>query len=250
MSDHNSAPAGWYPDPSDAQRVPYWDGGNWSGPSRPTFPSTAPSDSLESPASTPAQRLWWQTWFAMVPGLLLGLPLGLLVCGDAAGLTVVKTAVTEGTVLLLGVGLLTPDAASPATVRPGSTSSTIPAGMPSDTTSASHLHRWPAFRLLRDLLGPKRSGSCRPMATEATERAALRRRWEKAANWPDGCRRDLPGRVRHPSPRPGPADLAARFVSSVRRKWCAPDGRAVTAPVSLDHECTVTGTQLGVSHGR
>ena len=33
---------------------------------------------LESPASTGTPRRWWQSWFAIVPGLLLCLPVGLV----------------------------------------------------------------------------------------------------------------------------------------------------------------------------
>jgi hypothetical protein len=31
MNGQNSTRAGWYPDPSDSQRMRYWDGNNWSG---------------------------------------------------------------------------------------------------------------------------------------------------------------------------------------------------------------------------
>ena len=131
MSGQNSTPAGWYPDPSDSQRVRYWDGGNWSGPSRPAFPSTATPGVLESSASTLAPRPWWQTWFAIVPGLLLCLPLGLVGLWRRQGTSrMAKTMVTAGTVLLLGIGLLAPD-------DPGATSSTITAGTTSETPTAS-----------------------------------------------------------------------------------------------------------------
>jgi hypothetical protein len=69
-------------------------------------------------------------WFAIVPGLLLCLPLGLVGLWRRQGTsTVAKTEVTAGTVLLLGIGLVPDD--------PGATSSTIPAGTPSDAPSAS-----------------------------------------------------------------------------------------------------------------
>jgi hypothetical protein len=131
MSGQDGIPAGWYPDPSDSQRVRYWDGGNWSGPSRPASPSAATSGFFESPASAQAARPWWQTWFAIVPGLLLCLPVGLVGLWRRQGTsTVVKTVVTAGTVLLLGIAFLSPD-------DPTSTSSTTPAGIPSDTPSAT-----------------------------------------------------------------------------------------------------------------
>lgn len=160
MSGPSGIPAGWYPDPSDSQRVRYWDGGNWSGPSRSASPSAATTGVLESSASTQAPRPWWQTWFAIVPGLLLCLPLGLVGLWRRRGTpTVAKTMVTAGTVLLLGVGLLAPG-------DPGSTSAAIPAEPPA--TLHLHLplhhlhprlhhlhprlHRWPRFRLLRGLV--------------------------------------------------------------------------------------------------
>jgi hypothetical protein len=97
MSGQNGTPAGWYPDPSDSQRVRYWDGSNWSGPSRSASPSTATSGFLESSASTRAPRPWWQTWFAIVPGLLLCLPLGLVGLWRRQGTsTVAKTVVRPG----------------------------------------------------------------------------------------------------------------------------------------------------------
>jgi resuscitation-promoting factor RpfB len=130
MSDQNSTPAGWYPDPSDPQRVRYWDGGNWSGSSRPAFPS-ATAGVLESSASSPAPRPWWQTWFAIVPGLLLCLPLGLVGLWRRQGTSrVAKTVVTAGTVLLLSIGFLAPD-------DPVPTTSDIPTATPSDPPSAS-----------------------------------------------------------------------------------------------------------------
>ena len=130
MSGQDSTPAGWYPDPSDPQRVRYWDGGNWSGDSRPAFPNPATSGPFGSSA-TRAPRPWWQTWLAIVPGLLLCLPLGLIGLWRRQGTsTTVKTAVTVGTVLLLGIALLAPG-------EPDSTPSAVPAETPSDTPSAT-----------------------------------------------------------------------------------------------------------------
>jgi hypothetical protein len=84
MSGQNGIPAGWYPDPSDSQRVRYWDSVNWSCLSHPASPRAATSGFPESSASTRVARPWWQTWLAIVQGLLLCLPLGLLAaCGDA-----------------------------------------------------------------------------------------------------------------------------------------------------------------------
>jgi resuscitation-promoting factor RpfB len=131
MSGQNGIPAGWYLDPSDSQRVRYWDGVNWSGRSRPASPSAATSGVHESAASTRPPRPWWQTWFAIVPGLLLCLPLGLVGLWRRQGTSrVAKTVVSAGTALLLGIALLVPD-------EPGATPSTVTAGTPSETPSAS-----------------------------------------------------------------------------------------------------------------
>jgi hypothetical protein len=130
MSPQSNTPAGWYPDPSDSQRVRYWDGGNWSGRSRPASSSAAISDSLESSASTQGPRPWWQTWFAIIPGLLLCLPLGLVGLWRRHGTsTVMKTVVTAGTVLLLAIAAVMPDDSA--------STSTIPVALPSDTPSPS-----------------------------------------------------------------------------------------------------------------
>jgi hypothetical protein len=131
MGSQNSTPAGWYPDPSDSQRARYWDGSNWSGDARPAAPSAGTPGSLDSSASTRTRRPWWQTWLAIVPGLLLCLPLGLVGLWLRQGTsTVAKAVVTAGTVLLLGIGILAPG-------DPGPTTSTIPAATHSDTPSAS-----------------------------------------------------------------------------------------------------------------
>jgi resuscitation-promoting factor RpfB len=131
MSGRNSAPAGWYPDPSDSQRVRYWDGRSWSGHFRPASVSAATSGPPESSAFTRAPRPWWQTWLAVVAGLLLCLPLGLIGLWRRQGTsTVVKTAVTAGTVLLLGIGPL-------ASGDPGATPSPIGAETLSDTPIAT-----------------------------------------------------------------------------------------------------------------
>ena len=131
MSDQNSTPAGWYTDPSDPQRVRYWDGGNWSSPSCSVSPSAATAGVPGASASTQTPRPWWQTWFAIVSALLLCLPLGLVGLWLRQGTSrVAKTAVTAGTVLLLSIGFLAPD-------DPVPTTSAIPTATPSDTPSAS-----------------------------------------------------------------------------------------------------------------
>ena len=145
MSGQNGTPAGWYPDPSDFQRLRYWDGANWPGLSRLASPSAANAGSVESAASPPDPRPWWQTWFAIVPGLLLCLPLGLISLWLRKGTpTLVKTGATAGTVLLLGIAFLAPADSVPttstipaATPSPVPTTSTTPAATPSHAPSPS-----------------------------------------------------------------------------------------------------------------
>src|SRR6187455_887385 len=103
MSGRNSSPPGWYADPFDRERMRYWDGTTW-GPYRSAAPSADAPASVQSSASTRVLRPWWQTWFAIVPGLLLCLPVGLVGLWLRKGTpTLVKAGVTAGTVLLLGV---------------------------------------------------------------------------------------------------------------------------------------------------
>ena len=130
MSSPNSTPAGWFPDPRDSQRLIYWDGRNWTGHSHPAFPSAPALGPRGTSAPPLATRPWWQTWLAIVPGLLICLPLGLIGLWRRNGTsTAVKTAVTAGTVLLLGIGSVTSN-------DPVSTTSAVPSVGPSANPSA------------------------------------------------------------------------------------------------------------------
>ena len=61
----------WYPDPFDPGLLRYWDGHRWTA-------NTAPNPSAWGVAA-PVRRIpWWQTWWAVVPGLLLCMPFGLV----------------------------------------------------------------------------------------------------------------------------------------------------------------------------
>ena len=139
MGSQNSTPAGWYPDPWNPQRLRYWNGRNWSGDSHPASASAVTLGPLGSSASTRVRRPWWQSWFAIVAGLLLCLPLGLV------GLwlrketsTATKTVVTAGTVLLLSIGFLGPeDRSSTPSAIPAATPSKTPIATPSLSPSAS-----------------------------------------------------------------------------------------------------------------
>src|SRR6476660_9024494 len=62
-------PAGWHPDPTDQNRIRYWDGANWTEHTQPLA-----QGSKTPPASTAKTLPWWQSWWAVIPGLVLCAP--------------------------------------------------------------------------------------------------------------------------------------------------------------------------------
>lgn len=108
-------PAGWFPDPENPDQFRYWDGGSWSAETAPGVAGTSPAPySPYSPGGTtradrPAVP-WWQTWYAIVPGLLFCLPFGLVALWLRTGISPqVKTGVTAAAVVLFGVAMVIPD---------------------------------------------------------------------------------------------------------------------------------------------
>lgn len=98
-----ATPAGWYPDPGNPGWLRYWDGVSWSEESLPATPNAPPPPpayaSYEQIPPTPAPVPWWQTWYAIVPGLFFCLPLGLFWLWKRAGLALeIKALVTAATV--------------------------------------------------------------------------------------------------------------------------------------------------------
>ena len=84
-----SAPAGWYPDPSDPTRQRWWDGAQWAAPAAaappvPSTPAYAPAPPLASPGAAPVavdtNTVW--VWLAIAVSVL---PIGLLFLIDWDG---------------------------------------------------------------------------------------------------------------------------------------------------------------------
>jgi hypothetical protein len=124
-------PPGWYPDPRIPQQSRYWDGARWSEhihAARPGAVSPASAMALDGQRSAIP---WWQSWLVIVPGLLFCLPLGLVGLWRRPGTSgVVKSLVTVGTVLLLGLAIAAPD-------ERNSPSGNDPLSSPEESPSAS-----------------------------------------------------------------------------------------------------------------
>lgn len=104
-----SAPAGWYPDPSDPSRQTWWDGAQWTSTTRPAAapaPAYAPTAPAYAPypthpaaaafaqAGVPTNTMW--IWLAIAASAAPVLLLGLLDAQDLTGLTSTdSTAVTR-----------------------------------------------------------------------------------------------------------------------------------------------------------
>jgi resuscitation-promoting factor RpfB len=132
MTDSGSTPAGWYPDPEVADHLRYWDGAAWTDFRRSTLTPPPPNEAPAhmAPSAPGGQHIsaspvpWWQTWYAVIAGLLLCLPVGLVALWMRRGTsTGVKVLVTGAGALLLVVA---------ATAGPSSSGGGLPAA---DTTS-------------------------------------------------------------------------------------------------------------------
>jgi hypothetical protein len=98
---------GWYPNPDDPRQLRYWDGWGWTV-------HIAPGQL----AATSVRRTvrWWQSWWVVVPGLVLCMPLGLIGLWLRPGVsTRVRVGFTAACVVLIGAVALAPsDDDSPA----------------------------------------------------------------------------------------------------------------------------------------
>lgn len=101
-----SAQAAWYPDPSDPGLLRYWDGRGWTG-------YTLPKPAGWGHGSAGMTLPWWQSWWVVIPGLLICLPFGLVGLWKRPGLaTWSRVVVTLATVALLGGVILTDDSST------------------------------------------------------------------------------------------------------------------------------------------
>lgn len=134
-----SSPAGWYPDPRNPGQIRFWDGSVWTEHTALQAPQPGTQVAYGAPPARRAQWTvpWWQTWFAIVPGLVLCLPVGLVWLWRRPGTsTPVKWLVTGCTVALLVAVLLIPEeepdrrradepSASPTPADPTTASTTL-----------------------------------------------------------------------------------------------------------------------------
>lgn len=138
MTEPNQTPPGWYPDPSTAGYQRYWDGSAWTDQRHPmTLEMNAPAVTGPPAAtSTSGGGLpWWQTWWAVILGLLFCFPFGLVGLWKRPGVTTkVRWWLTGAVAGLLVIGLATQGSAS----TPSSPSADVPPSVsPSPTTSTA-----------------------------------------------------------------------------------------------------------------
>ena len=134
------ANAGWYPDPSDAGRIRYWDGSSWTQHSLvapPTQTSAWTGAPRPAAVGTRDGRAWWQTWWAIVPGLLLCLPIGLVGLWLRKGTSkLTKWIVTACAAVLVVGAIASPDTNSDAdSTTPATPPSASPSALPSPAPS-------------------------------------------------------------------------------------------------------------------
>jgi hypothetical protein len=141
----NGAPPGWYPDPLDRHRQRYWDGQRWTDHAQPAGVNPSPLDLRGS--NDPVRTVpWWQTWWVIVPALLVCLPLGLIGLWKRPGLTkTLRWWTTGGAAALLALVTVLPaaasqDAAAPSSPRTSGSAQTVspaPRSVPSPTPSSA-----------------------------------------------------------------------------------------------------------------
>ena len=108
MTNPQIPPAGWYPDPDQPAMRRYWSGREWTSQ---TAPPTSPASGRAPVTPALSTRPWWQTWWAIVPGLVLCFPIGLVGLWLRSG----TSPRAKGTVTVVVIGLFTMGIAAPDT---------------------------------------------------------------------------------------------------------------------------------------
>lgn len=121
MSTPTNPPAGWYPDPTNRGGQRYWDGSTWT---QQTDPNPPPPFAAGASAAVP----WWQTWWAVVPALVLRFPVGLVALWRRKGTSVqAKWIISAATALLVAIALVSTHGKATTPTKTPSAIATTPA---------------------------------------------------------------------------------------------------------------------------
>lgn len=104
-------PPGWYPDQNTTGLLRYWDGRHWTPHTRPAH---AAPPIVRAAAARPPRLPLWQSWWVIVPGLLLCFPIGLIGLWKRPGLaTGLRWSLTGATAAVLALALALPEQPTP-----------------------------------------------------------------------------------------------------------------------------------------
>lgn len=139
MTHPSGIPAGWYADPTNPGGERFWDGATWSHRTRAAAPGPRPPGTpAHARQGSPTAHPWWQTWWAIVPGIALCFPIGLVGLWKRHGTSVLtKGWITAAVVALLTVAVATDDGAPVASEPAGLTGALPAASSPTPTASAA-----------------------------------------------------------------------------------------------------------------
>jgi resuscitation-promoting factor RpfB len=200
--------AGWFPDPYDSRFVRYWDGMRWTEHTRPAPAPQAQAGAAPLPAAGANSRPWWQTWWAVVPALLLCFPVGLVGLWVRQGTSrLIKVGVTAVVAVVVIAAISGGNGADSQSLSGTPPSTTVNSTSPSPTpapTSEPQRARVPA------LTG----------ANVSDARAELRSRHLKVANI-----------ERRPSALPAGTVLAQSFRSGKQLGWGSGVALVVASPL-------------------
>ncbi|WP_081790365.1 DUF2510 domain-containing protein [Nocardioides sp. URHA0032] len=133
-------PAGWHPDPTNENQVRFWDGQKWTEHTHPRVHGPGVPPRTGAPPRTARTKApWWQTWWAVVPSLVMCAPLGLVGLWKRRNTArASKIAITVGVAALWIVLIATSDE-SPDEPTPvaSSETETTPSSTPTPTSAPS-----------------------------------------------------------------------------------------------------------------